>query len=381
MNKWAKYFWYLFLIDSITPLFTLLSYFIPGIREYSKIPVILLFMFFVFFHLFNKLILTRITKLLFISFIIAFTLSLVWNNKSMDIKIISQIYGILMPIFSVSFGIHYAKNNGIKIYPFINNIFKVYILVNIVLLLTYFYFHYVVNSITYFGFQVNWQIISAYLISQKKILLFFLGIIFVILSGKRATLITSLIPFLSYYKYIMKLDFKKKFILSVMILLITYNITNYLIDEGFFRRYEALLNFDITDSRVTFLATSGRWQEIESVFMHMNNRPISWLIGNGFGDKYLSVINVSGFEYQQELKHYVHFTPASYIFVHGIPITILIFALILRLIVLGWKKCHLNFFYLCFLVSIIGSFFGANLAVDPKIWFFYGVTFYIVNKK
>lgn len=381
MIKWARAFWVVFLIDSITPLFTLLSYFYEGIRVFFKLPLALMFLLFLFFHLTYKVKLVPITRLLLFGGILSTVLAVLWNMETFDSKLLSEVYGVMMPIFSVSFGVYYAKYIGVEITSFLKNIFKYYIFVNVLLLVVYFFLHYSAGSISYFGFQVNWQLISAYLISQGRLFLFAMGLILVVLSGKRATLVTSVLPFLSVIKEGYSFG-RTNIILLVIALVIASAIGgNYLYREGYFRRFEDTLSFDINDDRATFLATSGRWQEIESVFRHMNERPISWVTGNGFGDKYLSVIDVHGFQYYEEYKHYAHFTPVSYIFIHGLPFTLMLFYLLFRIIYKGWKKYHLNFFYLCLLVSIFGSFFGANLAVDPKIWFFVGVTTFIVNRR
>jgi hypothetical protein len=264
---------------------------------------------------------------------------------------------------------------GSEILPLVKKVFKWYIPLNVVLLLIYYYFHYVTGAVAYFGFQVNWQLISAYYISLNKTILFFGGIVLVVLSGKRATLVTSLLPFLSLIKGGFVQGKKLVLFSIVMIIIIGSFVSIDLYEDGYFRRFEDTFAFDINDDNATFIATSGRWQEIQSVFRHINKDPYQWVTGCGIGDKYLFEAKDVGFDVKSELKHYAHFTPFSMIFIYGLPLTLLIYGFFIYMIIKAWKLHYLNFFYLCFLVSIIGAFFGANLNVDPKIWVFIGITY------
>ena len=210
---------------------------------------------------------------------------------------------------------------------------------------------------------------------------FLIGILLVVLSGKRATLITSLLPFFAFIKPSV---FKSKPLLPLSIIIVllfsSYAFVS-LNNKGYFRRFESTFNFDISNDNATFIATSGRWQEIESVVKHMNNIPYSWITGSGLGDKYLFEAKNVGFDVKSEYKHYTHFTPMSYIFLFGIPLTLIIYFMLLKKVIIGWRYFLTDFFYLCFLVSIIGGFFGANFGIDPKIWIFTGITFSLIKNK
>lgn len=381
MSKYFKLFWILFFLDGLTPVFVMASYLGPNISFLFKITKISLFVLTVVFHFNNKFLFNSLSRVFVFAAILTSLVGLI-NINSWDEKIFSQMYSLLMPPLAISFGQHYFRENGTKLNPFIIKIFKFYIPLNILLLFAYYFLHYSTGEIEYFGFQVGWQYISAYLAHTGRLLFFLIGIILVVLSGKRATLVTSILPFFAF----IKLDnFKSKPFSYISIVIIVSLIGSYTItslsNDGYFRRFEDTLNFDITNANATYVATSGRWQEVESATRHMNNKPYSWFVGTGIGDKYLFEAKNVVFDVKSEYKHYLHFTPMSYVFLFGLPLTLIIYFILFQKLIVGWWYYLSDFFYLCFLVSIIGGFFGANFTVDPVLWVFTGIVISLIKNK
>jgi hypothetical protein len=149
-------------------------------------------------------------------------------------------------------------------------------------------------------------------------------------------------------------------------------------ENGAFTRLESSFNFDSQDDYEITVATGGRWQELTGIMDHHNEVPIRWLIGAGFGGTYLWHVDLSNYS---EMKHYSHFSPSSYVFIFGIPFTLLLYYFFAKHIIKGMRRLITNPFFITFVVSIFGSCFGANLFVDIKIWVFTGIVIYMLKHK
>jgi len=139
-----------------------------------------------------------------------------------------------------------------------------------------------------------------------------------------------------------------------------------------------IADFDISDATAIFISTGGRLTEVFSIIDFLDERSYRWFIGSGMGAQYLFFDPRDGF--QPELFHYAHFSPFGYIFLFGVPFTVLFYCFLFVRVLRGQILVG-NFFYLGFLFLIITSFFGSNLFIDPRIWFFYGFVIQLVQDK
>ena len=206
-------------------------------------------------------------------------------------------------------------------------------------------------------------------------------IFLIIASGKRSTILNVSFGSIIYYaNFLSMLKNFKSIILSIFLISILGVSFNWAMNNGVFRRFEDTLAFDISDSRTTFIATSGRWQEIEGVVKHLNQNKYKWIFGSGFGDKYLFEDTIYGY-LRTELKHYAHFSPAAYIFMYGVIFSSLLHFYLFSYFRMNFRNHHNNFFYISYCVLFFAGFFGATLFTSHMPWFFLGIISQYQSKK
>ncbi|MCP9754975.1 hypothetical protein EGI26_07395 [Lacihabitans sp. CCS-44] len=370
-------FWGLYLFEFITPFVLILNY-LTGIDVFYLIkitPVLYVAVIFIF-HLKNVLILKPISILFIATGILSIFLGIFFGN-SLDYKFLMHVYYATIPIIGISFGYHFARSLNTKFYAFLLRIFNYCFYLTLIVLLIYFYFHFITGQISYWGFGTDIHILLPFLLNQSKYTFIFLSIVFVLLSGKRATTLNIFLDLIIYYSafiFPIKLKSLLKYLPFLIALLAVIIIGA---QQGAFVRLESSLSFNSEDEYSTLVATGGRWQEVLGIIEHHSKNPIKWLIGAGFGGRYLWEIPFGGYS---EIKHYAHFTPIAYIFIFGIPFTAVLYIMFIKIFIKGWVL-RKNPFFILFCVSIFGSFFGANLLVDIKIWVFVGIAYYLVNSK
>jgi hypothetical protein len=377
INKFFKTFWIIYLLEFLTP-FLLFIFYLTGIDMVFlfKLPQLFYLFLIGIFH-FQK-------PLLKSPFIILFSLfgvfSLIYGlfiNSKIDSRLFSHIYYNIIPILGVSFGLYFAKyyNEELKVY--LNKIINISYWITILILLIYFYLHFVSAQIPYWGFGTDMHMLIPFLLTQNKYILVILGFIFVFLSGKRATTLNvAVVAIMFFWTKIFSFNIKKVFISGVILIVMIFTIKS-TYDQGYLSRFEDTINFDTDDEYSMTVATSGRWQEITGIIDFLNAKQYRWYIGAGFGGTYLwdaSIVDV------YEWKHYAHFSPFTYLFIYGLPFTILLYGTLFFLMIKGFKYVG-NHFYILFVVLIFGSFFGANLLIDIKIWFFIGIACHLILSK
>jgi hypothetical protein len=232
-------------------------------------------------------------------------------------------------------------------------------------------------QIPYWGFGTDMHLIIPFLFAEKRYILVFLGLVLVFFSGKRATTLNVILVLLmNFWSQIFTINLKRMVMWSIALILMS-SIVIYVYNQGYLSRFEATFNYDADDEYSMTVATSGRWQEITGILDFLNATPYKWIFGAGFGGRYLWFDPLFGFD---ELKHYAHFSPFTYLFIYGLPFAIILYSILFFLIIKGFKYVS-NQFYIIFVVLVFGSFFGANLLVDIKIWFFIGIAWYIIFGK
>ena len=186
-----------------------------------------------------------------------------------------------MPIFSISFGIHYAKNYNFRYKIFTNKIFKHGLLISLAIVSLYLFFHYVTGQIKYFGFGNELHFIGAYFLANKRMVTFIICLFFILASGKRSTTLNAFfVAFLYYGKEY--LSFRGKNILLIPLLIFTLGFgLKWAYENDYLRRFEETFKFDLNDDKATYRATSGRWQEVQGVVKKLNEAPYKWVVGAG----------------------------------------------------------------------------------------------------
>ncbi len=370
-----KIFWSIYLLEFITPIVLLIHYIFGYEVDFIiKVPSIIYFLLVVGFHFRNKLILTPLTLIFLVFSVLSFFYGIFVGNK-IDNKFISHIYFASIPVLGASFGYHFAGLYEEKLKPFFLRIINISFYVTCLILLVYFYLHFISGSVAYWGFGTDMHLLIPFILLQGKFKAVFVGVIFVVLSGKRATLLNVILELVMYFSYMLRsitLKSIPKVILIAGVFIAGFTISY---SQGAFSRFESSLQFDLNDEDAMLYATSGRWQEVTGIIEHHNTKPERWILGAGFGGRYEWFIPLDNY---LEMKHYAHFAPFAYIFLFGIPFTILLYSFFIYYIVKA-KHYLANPFMIVFVVGVFSSFFGANLFVDIKIWIFLGVVYFLIK--
>lgn len=373
-----RFFWIIYLLEFVIPIVLILHYLygfsISGIL--IKTPFILYYLLLVIYHIKHKFKFEFSFISYLFSFYFFFSLFIgLLEGNNIDGKFLSHIYYTSMPILGISFGISLAQSYDHKYELFFLKIVNVCFYVTTIILLVYSYSYFITGSISYWGFGTDLHLIIPFLLYQGRYFYVIIAFLLVLLSGKRATLLNVTMEFLLIFSYkLKKLSFRSfpKLIFSIILIFFLFT---YALNQGVFERFEATINYDISDETSMMYATGGRWTEITGIIDYHNSKPYRWITGAGFGGRYLWFLPL---ENSYELKHYAHFSPVSYIFIYGAP-----FMIILYISFFYYSKKSLKYvrnpFVIIFIIGIFSSFFGANLFVDIKLWVFCGIFLYILK--
>lgn len=373
-----KIFWIFVLSSFISPYFDFPYYMydIKWVAHLFKIPLMGLVFVTVIFHLRHKLIFGYESKLFVIFGSFSFLYGICVNQK-VDSILLSHIYTAVMPIFAMSFGVHFAKEFNEHTKKFVFRIMNMLFYLTLISLLLYYYFYYIAETFGYFGYGSGMPFVAAFLLTQRKYFKYLLGLVLVVLSAKRAAIVAILLVMLFHVYDKMFYFFNPRRIVFVVLVLISiwYGFF-YAKDHEIFRRFE--YTYDLQDEQSIVLATGGRWLEIVRIKDYFEENPIKWIIGAGMGGQYLTEQTIGLPDLAPQ--HYAHFSPASYVFLYGVPFTILLYTSLLKIMLKGIRFTD-SFFYLGFIVLFVTSFFGSTLFIDPKIWFFFGVVKFLLRSK
>ena len=378
MKRYVAPFYIIFFSSFLSPILDFPLYLAEvDIVWLSKVPLVSLFLLALVFHL------TRPIKVSGESILFAFAGSLaliigIFEYQFTRPAFLTHFYASLMPIISISFGRHFCKFCDSEVLNSFGRLMEKIFYLQVFILLAYFYFYYIQGTWSYFGFGTGIGLASIYMLSVQKKYSFLLGVFFDLLSGKRSGFIAVISVTVLYYlrrpqnsRFIIGASF---FLLALMLLMLK----DVGVFRDIFRRFELIADFDISDATAIFISTGGRLTEVFSIIDFLDERSYRWFIGSGMGAQYLFFDPRDGF--QPELFHYAHFSPFGYIFLFGVPFTVLFYCFLFVRVLRGQILVG-NFFYLGFLFLIITSFFGSNLFIDPRIWFFYGFVIQLVQDK
>lgn len=371
MQRYFRLFFALMVLEAIfTPLAIMAAY-LTGSNlffNFPKFPLILMFLLVVFFALNFKL------KLNFTSvvFLIIFPFSFFYGGgtNEMSKPFFSHIYGVVMPIFCVSFGMFFAHYSTDKtreqIFTLFNKSYKYLVFI----ILSYFAL-YKVGIINYFGMSTYTAYFVALFSSVNNLVGAFFALVLTLFTGKRAILLGGLIILIVYLffskesgKQSAKLKFMKVGIIFILPLSIVVAW-----QMGVLNRFENTINVDASDERSLYMATGGRSLEIYTIVSHINNEKI-WLTGGGFGETYL-LPELDDLGTVRKM-HYSHMSPLYLTLVYGMPFMFIIYTYFFYIVIKGLMSKKINFFYLSFVMLFSTAFAGSVIFVDPKFWVFLG---------
>ncbi len=309
------------------------------------------------------------TPTLFLFIFSIFSFFYGFYNNGLNLFFLSHIYSILMPLLMVSFGINFKFNLDKYFHSFIK-VLKYSFIVNIIFITIYIFTHYFIHIWDYFGFATNLAYLTPLLFYKRKYRIFYISFILDFFSGKRMTLLTSV------YLYVREKQ-KSLNILKFLFFIFLFLSISFLIflkyqDSDSLSRISNVVNVVISDEKSLSIATSGRSDEVFNLIEKMNSNKFSYYIGSGFGASYLSY-DYRGLE-QSEIKHYAHISPFYYIFIFGVPFTLIFYFFLFKSVLKNKNTDNQNELLLrgLFMSYFIMSFFGSILFVSPIFWFYLG---------
>lgn len=343
-----------------------------------KITIILQVAWFAFWLITRKrkLEVIRPISILFIAYVfIGFIVGIAFGNTNS--KFVSHLFEYIIPILMVGFSgtILYSIQGNEKL----RNKWKRIVIINS-------YIYIICTVLFRVMYSMGYMYWSAYTSSACLFLIPFLffatdktALAFAlcgaaVLSGGRSTLVRT-IAIIAIYYFSSKRPLKKKIketfflIVGVGIAIILLQRTNY------FARIMFSINTLMADDPDLNLATGGRMIEIERIVPMMNSRPISWIIGNGFG-----VYQVTSYD---SVRGFAHFMPLTFTMISGGIFTIILYSSFLlqsRKLILTKTSLGLMFCCYLFVVVVIGSLFDASIITDYKYWLLVGLSFCYTKK-
>lgn len=376
MQGQFKAYWFFVFLKSISGIFLLVNYLVGvNVLFLFKIPLILSTLLIGYYHLNRKFFFGFIAKLFLVFFLWSICVAFYYGN-ALSSKTLSHTYTIFMCVFGVSFGYYFGKYYNDKLDWSVRRYMRLLFFVTIPILLVYYYCYYFTSKIEYFGFDTELPTSIVFFAGQGQMTYFVATILLIIFSGKRSPLISIL--FIAIIYLIKAVNFKKVknlAITSLVVLLLGAFVTA-AYNSGLLWRFESVINVDIEDEDSFYIATSGRSAEFMGILNHMNADPKRWYIGSGLGGAYY--IDIIRGDYEERYQHYTHLSLLSFVFLFGIPFTILLLIYIIHLVIKNFKYYN-NKYYLGMVVTFISSLFGAGMFVDSIFWVFLGVNAYMLH--
>lgn len=323
------------------------------------------------FHLRNTIRMPAISKAFLLVGVLGFPVGIVVNGlreQGLNLSsVYSHVFACALPILAVSFGMHFYDRRTVADVARVTRYFEYAFMSTCVVIVVYVLL-YQAGVITYWGLGTPMQYYVPFLLAGGKYKLALLGLLLVLLSGKRATSLTVVFE-LAYFSLasVWQRRRGRTLILGGYGMLIAMAIA-LMANLNALDRFQAIAQISLDDPYTLLVAFSGRWEEVIGVLDYTLAYPATWLFGAGAGGAYQWVILLSDYE---EVKSYAHFMPVAYLFKFGLPFTLFVYGYFLHLIIKN--RAHFaDPFYLSFCACVLASMFGANLLIDVLPWFFCG---------
>lgn len=353
-------------------------YFQTPLGPIVKFYFITSFMICFFYAAYDSIIIFTETKIFIIFSIIPIILGIVKYGFSS--YFFSHILAVLLPIFAMSFG--YKLGNYLSVS---NNTIILERVLNLsyysnIIIIILFQIAFALKIVSYPAIAPTGLIFSSlFYLSKNKYIKFTIGLIFVVISGKRASLFMMIFAALIFGIEYIRND---KTLVRAINRVLKWTTTSLIIiiptifylwtQTRFLNRIKLVFKFDFSDTRAMYIATGGRSEEIINIIKFLNEQPLRYIFGSGFG------VNVEVFK--DFYRHYSHFSPLSYTLIFGVIFALLIYFLFFFKLL---KKVNVNsnlyFAKLIFASFFASSFLGAIVMNDTNFWVFYGLYNYLIS--
>lgn len=372
MKRLYDLFFVVLFVSYLTPLLDYPLYiFGIDIVALSKIPLIALFSICCVIHVWRPLVVTRETLL----FLVFGGFALVWGLIEHGIRgkaFFSHAYAVAMPVLAVSLGHHAVSDEGGQLVARLNRLMRKLFPAAIVMVVGFLYFYYVVGSWSYYGYGTPIALVGAYFLSKQSYGRWLACLLLDFLTGKRSTVVASVLTAILVVAKSpkrMRMTLATPFLAVVVVVSLIYG-ARLAVNLDLFRRFALLGEFDASDALAVVSATGGRLTEVLGVSAYLNEYPIRWLVGSGAGAQFVFEDWRPGFP--PELMHYTHFSPMGYVFLLGLPFTVLLYASVFDRVARASLAAGGAPFSM-FVFQFIISFFGAVMFIDPRLWMFFGM--------
>lgn len=323
------------------------------------------------FHLRHAVRLPPISKAFLLVGVVGFPIGIVVNGMRAEglnvASIYSHVFACALPILAISFGMHFHERKTSDELARVARYFG-YAFISTAVVIGVYLLLYRAGIIAYWGLGTPMHYYIPFLLAGGQYRLALLGILLVLLSGKRATSVTVIFEMMLFaFGAAWQRRHGRLLILAGYALLAALAIAA-LSTFNALDRFQAIGKVSLDDPYTLLVAFSGRWEEVVGVLDYMQAHPMSWLFGAGAGGAYNWVVLLSDYE---EVKSYAHFMPVAYLFKFGLPFALFVYGYFSYLIV-RHRGHFADPYYLSFCACVIASMFGANLLIDVLPWFFCG---------
>ncbi len=277
---------------------------------------------------------------------------------------LSYALGLLIPIFALSFSASFSAGDAERVKAEFNKFAVKYIWIAFPGIIVYFTF-YVSGKIVYFGLGSNLHYVFPFFAEAALIRSTIIFFAIIAISGKRAVLLNFIVQCIPLYARYFKQRPGILAIVSLAFIAAIYFLIQYTM---LFSRLELVFNVDLSDQKSLGIALGGRFEELVGIYQYFKQHPNQIWFGAPPGAYYTWAVTFSDYE---ATKNYSHITIFGYVFRYGFLAALLVYSYFGYLIVKLWSGK--NPFFVVFVGILAGSFFGANLVIDPLSWIFIGM--------
>ena len=366
-------FWWSYAAMAASGVLLIISYLTNGAINLVflfKIPLVAMLMVMLLFHTVHPVMLSAPALLFCLGGAMGLAIGAM-NGTLFSSASVTHIYATVMPVIAMSFGSYFTQRYEARDSILIAKAMRAIFVANVAVLLVYFYYYFYAKQIAYFGFDSTLPLVSVFFLSQRRYWSYVLCLMLVLVSGKRAPLLSMLVPAALLLVRSVSRPTLRNVLLSALVVIVAVLGSRFAYDSGILYRFDSILSLDVSDYSSLYRATSGRSDELSGLWEHLQALRERWWIGSGFGGRFLKE-SMFADQYSLEWRHYLHVSALTYVLMFGAPFTFILLALIARVF---WRnRSRLgDFFVLSMVVTFVGAFFGASLIVEPVFWFFLGI--------
>lgn len=370
MNKTLSLLFRLSLIESFSP-WLLILFYTTGINLIWSVNIIFILMTLSLMKFLGFRFRITLFSGFFLAFIVlSFPKFLLFFDQGIgfDIKhAFSYFSGLLIPFLALSYSDKFNASSKLFVYRILESYARKFTIISFLAIFIYSILYFG-GRVDYFGLGANLHYSYPFLLVSFKRSAPICFLFFVIISGKRASLLNFLAQTVVYFIGKLRSNPLLPIVfLSSLSLLLAYLLKS----TDLLNRFNNLLSgeLDFSDSHMLYVSFGGRFEELQGIYNYFINHPYQIFFGSPPGASY--VWEITQGEYYLSAKNYSHVTIIGLVFRYGIIYAVCLYGIFSRMLIKYWKPK--DPLYLVFVGIMTSSFFGANLIADPTSWLFIGL--------